>query len=148
MASEKGKQSEASSTAHSFSVHHQAVFSDSGTAHDDGDERTSIDENGFLELDDTPFETTLFDHGVDIEIRAPTPRIETGGSDEFVDDRPVSAVRERLGGDSQDSEDLSQQGMLFASTDADQRTLDGEQASDRFMFGHRRQRDRTDEQEH
>ncbi|MFC7140016.1 hypothetical protein ACFQMA_09235 [Halosimplex aquaticum] len=148
MVSEMKKQSEVSSTAHSFSVHHQAVFSDSGTAHDDGDERTSIGENGFLELDDTPSETTLFDHGVDIDTRTPTPRIETGGSDEFVDDRPVSAVRERLGGDSQDSEYPSQQGMLFASTDADQRTLDGEQASARFMFDHRRQRGRIDEQEY
>jgi hypothetical protein len=124
-----------SSIDRSFSAHHQAVFAGGGTGPDsDQDEQNTVDDEGFLALDDTPFETTLFDHGVDGDTRAPTARIESGGSDEFIDDRPTSATRARLGDDADEVDDSGHQGTLFADTALDQRTLNGEQANRRFMF--------------
>ena len=85
-----------SCTDRSFTVHHQAVFASDDTGPDnDQDEQTTVDWEGLLALGDTPFETNLFDHGVDGDRRTPTTRIESGGSDEFVDDRPASAIRAR-----------------------------------------------------
>ena len=124
-----------SSTDRSFTVHHQAVFAGGGTGPDsDQDEQNTVDVEGLLALDDTPFETTLFDHGVDGDTRTSPSRIEMGGSSEFVDDRPLSAVRARLGDNHGEADDPGHQGTLFADTATDQRTLDGDQANTRFMF--------------
>jgi hypothetical protein len=125
----------------SFTVHHQSVFvfdsnsgSESGSSSSSEASSDTVDEHGLLALDDEPFETTLFDHGVDVDTRQPTSRLETGGSKEFIDDRPASAIRS--GHDQTDSFEAGSgiQGTLSADTALDQRTLNGDQASARFMF--------------
>ena len=134
----------------SFTVHHQSVFvigadadSDGNTDHTADTKTQTVDEHGLLAFDDEPFETTLFHHGVDVHTRQGTSRIETGGSDEFVDDRPLSAIRS--GRDSTDSLEAApgQQGTLFPDTALDQRTLNGDQASARFMFEVEQRRQQT-----
>jgi hypothetical protein len=127
----------------SFTVHHQSVFV---TVDGEGDAETdtgtkTVDEHGLLALDDEPFETTLFHHGVNVDTRERTSRIEIGGSDEFIDDRPLSVICSRNGAKTTLDDAPGSQGTLFADTAVDQRTLDGEQASVRFMFeaDHRRQ---------
>jgi len=122
MATENPKKS--SCTERSFVVHHQSVFVED-TASSDG-----IDETGLLEIDDTPFETTLSDHGLDIDTQARTPRIDSGGSQDFVDDRPLSAIRASKGGHSTEG----RQEVHFVNTEVDQRTLGGGQASARCLF--------------
>mgnify|MGYP007042281843 CR=1 FL=1 len=137
-----------SSNDRSFTVHHQAVFTgDDVEPSSDQDEQTTVDDEGLLALNDTPFETTLFDHGVDGDKRTPTARIESGGSDEFIDDRPPSAIRARLGDDELGIDGSGYQGTLFADTAVDQRTLDGEQANARFMFDKRRRRSEDEDQD-
>jgi hypothetical protein len=138
----------------SFTVHHQSVFViDSDTGGDGDTDRTAdtktIDEHGLLALDDKPFETTLFHHGVDIDTRQRTSRIETGGSGEFIDDRPLSAIRSGRATTDRLNAAPGQQGTLFADTALDQRTLNGEQANARFMFEiqKRRQSSREDPQD-
>ncbi len=113
-----------SCTERSFAVHHQSVFVEN-TSSSDG-----IDETGLLEIDDTPFETTLSDHGLNIDTQPRTPRIDSGGSEEFVDDRSLSAIRASNGGHSTEG----RQEALFVNTEADQRTLDGGQANTKFLF--------------
>jgi len=130
-------------------VHHQSVFVT--TEHEDeaqnapnNTETKTIDGAGLLALDDEPFETTLFHHGVNVDTRERTSRIETGGSDEFVDDRPLSASRVQ-NGEKTDPEDApGLQGTLFADTAVDQRTLGGDQASARFMFEADQRRQQAD----
>jgi hypothetical protein len=135
-----------SRTDRSFTVHHQAVFASDDTGPDnDQDEQTTVDGEGLLALDDTPFETTLFDHGVDGDRRTPTTRIESGGSDEFVDDRPASAIRARSGKNGLEFAGSGRQGTLFADTAVDQRTLDGGQVNARFMFERRRSRSENED---
>jgi hypothetical protein len=124
---------------HPLSVHHQSVFvtsdrDDEAQTTQRNTETETVDEAGLLALDDEPFETTLFHHGVDIDTRERPSRFETGGSDEFVDDRPLSAIRVQ-NGEKPDPEDApGLQGTLFADTAVDQRTLGGDQANARFMF--------------
>ena len=125
----------------SFTVHHQSVFViDSDTGGDGDTDRTAdttiktIDEHGLLALDDEPFETTLFHHGFDVDTRQRTSRIETGGSDDFVDDRPLSAIRSGRAPTDPLEAASGQQGTLFADTALDQRTLGGKQANARFIF--------------
>jgi len=113
-----------SCTERSFAVHHQSVFVEE-TASSDG-----IDETGLLEIDDTPFKTTLSDHGIDIDTQARTPRIDSGGSQEFVDDRPLSAIRASNEGNGTEG----RQEALFVNTEADQRTLGGGQANTKCLF--------------
>jgi hypothetical protein len=138
-----------SSTDRSFTVHHQAVFAGGGTGPDsDQDEQNTVDVEGLLALDDTPFETTLFDHGVDGDTRTSPSRIETGGSNEFIDDRPVSAIDARLGNDDIGIDGSGHQGTLFADTAIDQRTLDGEQANARFMFDKQRRRGESEDRDY
>lgn len=122
MVTEKHKNS--SCTDRSFAVHHQSVFVEEPAGSD------GIDETGLLDIDDTPFETTLSDHGLDIDTQPRTSRIDTGGSQEFVDDRPLSALR------SSNVRDRSEgiQEKLFTDTDADQRTLAGRQANAKCLF--------------
>ncbi len=122
MATENPKKS--SCTERSFAIHYQSVFVEE-TASSDG-----IDETELLEIDDTPFETTLSDHGLDIDTQVRTSRIDSGGSQEFVDDRPLSAIRASNGGNSTEE----RQEALFVNTEADQRTLGGGQASARCLF--------------
>jgi hypothetical protein len=86
----------------SFTVHHQSVFvttEHEDEAQDDPEntETKTIDGAGLLALDDEPFETTLFHHGVNVDTRERASRIETGGSDEFVDNRSLSAIRAQNG---------------------------------------------------
>ena len=103
----------------SFTVHHQSVFvttehEDEAQDAPDNTETKTIDEAGLLALDDEPFETTLFHHGVGVDTRERASRIETGGSDEFVDDRPLSVIRAQ-DGEKTVPEDVSNlQGTLFA----------------------------------
>ncbi|WP_220619679.1 hypothetical protein [Haloarcula rubra] len=122
MVTENTKKS--SCTERSFAVHHQSVFVED-TASSDG-----IDETELLEIDDTPFETTLSDHGLDIDTQARTPRIDSGGGQEFIDDRPLSAIRASNGGDGTEG----RQEALFVNTEVDQRTLGGGQANARCLF--------------
>lgn len=131
----------------SFTVHHQSVFVIGADADSDGDtDHTAdrkikiVDEHGLLAFDDEPFETTLFHHGVDVDTRQRTSRIETGGSDEFIDDRPLSAIRSRRATTDPFEAAPGQQGTLFADTALDQRTLNGEQANARFLFEVRQRR--------
>lgn len=127
----------ADASARSFDVHHQAVFIEDGTV-EDGER--AVDEKGLLKLDDTPFETTLFDHGVNVDTRSQTSRIETAGSDDFIDDRPLTKT-----GNSLDAGNgPGMQGTLFADTAVDQRTLEGDQASARFMFEAEQRRQEAD----
>jgi len=116
-----------------FTVHHQSVFIIDSDP-DSNTETKTVDEQGLLALDDEPIETTLFHHGVDIDTRQRTSRIEIGGSDEFIDDRPLSAIRS--GRSNPDSLEAAPglQGKLFADTALNQRTLNGDQANARFMF--------------
>jgi hypothetical protein len=140
---------------HPLSVHHQSVFVDT-TEHEDEDqdepedtETKTVDEAGLLALDDEPFETTLSHHGVDVDTRERASRIETGGSDEFIDDRPLSAIRAQNGEQTDPEEAPGLQGTLFADTAVDQRTLGGDKANARFMFeaDQRRQQIDTGEQD-
>ncbi|WP_251344585.1 hypothetical protein [Haloplanus halophilus] len=120
-----------------FTVHHQSVFvidSDSGSETNAKSKTKTVDEHGLLALDDEPFETTLFHHGVDVDTRQRTSRIETGGSDEFIDDRPLSAIRSGRSNPDSLKTAPGLQGTLFADTALDQRTLNGDQANARFMF--------------
>lgn len=135
MSTEESTSSSDSSTttSRSFDVHHQSIFI-TDAANEAVAEKQSVDEQGLLALDDEPFETTLFDHGIDVDTRQQTSRIETGGSDEFIDDRPLSAIRpERSDPDSLETAP-GLQGTLFTDTACDQRTLNDDQASARFMF--------------
>lgn len=120
----------------SFSVHHQSVFI-TGEDDEDGNQAntkmTVVDDHGLLALGDEPFETTLFHHGIEIDTQRRTSRIDTGGSEEFIDDRPLTAIRPRNSGDSTEDRP-GHQGTLFTDTVVDQRTLDGERANARFIF--------------
>ncbi|MFT4923257.1 MAG: hypothetical protein ACI8XM_002483 [Haloarculaceae archaeon] len=135
--------------ARSFDIHHQSIFI-TETGDDDGTaEKNTVDEHGLLAFDDEPFETTLFHHGVNVDTRQRTTRIDTGGSDEFIDDRPPSAIRSRNAGAKDPLQDApGLQGTLFADTTVDQRTLDGQQASARFMFEAQQRRQTHDTDEH
>jgi len=153
MSTDTDTSTSASNRHRSFTVHHQSVFAtteqDDEARHDpENTETKTVDEAGLLALDDEPFETTLFHHGVDVDTRERPSRIETGGSDEFVDDRPLSVIRAQ-DGEKTVPEDVSNlQGKLFADTVVDQRTLGGDQASARFMFEadqHRQQADSRDQ---
>ena len=143
------KTTSASSTnrQQSLTVHHQAVFVTTDEDAEDTETKT-VDETGLLVFNDEPFETTLFHHGVDVDTRTRTPRIDTGGSDEFVDDRPLSAIQERNGKKPSPEDAPGLQGTLFADTEVDQRTLGGEQASARFMFEAEQRRQPARESEH
>lgn len=134
----------------SFTVHHQSVFVIDSEWDADGDtDRTpdaktkTVDEHGLLALDDEPFETTLFHHGVHVDTRQRTSRIETGGSDEFIDDRPLSDIRSGRATTNPLEAAPGQQGTLFPDTALDQRTLNGDQASARFMFEVEQRRQQT-----
>jgi hypothetical protein len=125
---------------HALRVHHQSVFVGT-TGHEDGaqddpenTETKTVDEAGLLALNDEPFETTLSHHGVDVDTRERASRIETGGSDEFIDDRPLSAIRAQNGEQTDPEDAPGLQGTLFADTAVDQRTLGGDKANARFMF--------------
>jgi hypothetical protein len=140
---------------HPLSVHHQSVFVDT-SEHEDEDqdepedtETKTVDGAGLLALDDEPFETTLSHHGVDVDTRERASRIETGGSDEFVDDRPLSAIHAQNGKKTDPEDAPGLQGTLFADTAVDQRTLGGDKANARFMFeaDQRRQQIDTGEQD-
>lgn len=131
----------ASTPKRSFTVHHQSIFViDSNSDADSDADRTTdtetktIDDHGLLALDDEPFETTLFHHGVDIDTRQRISRIEAGGSDEFIDDRPLSAIRSGRSNPGSLEAAPGLQGTLFADIALDQRTLNGDQASARFIF--------------
>ncbi|WP_255153014.1 hypothetical protein [Halorarius halobius] len=135
-----------------LSVHHQSVFVT--TEHEDEDqdepedtETETVDEAGLLTLDDEPFETTLSHHGVDVDTRDRASRIETGGSDEFVDDRPLSAIRAQNGEKTVPEDAPGLQGTLFADTAVDQRTLGGDKANARFMFEADQRRQQADSRE-
>ena len=132
---------------HPLSVYHQSVFvttEDEGKNDPENTDTKTIDEAGLLALDHEPFETTLFHHRVDVDTRDRASRIDTGGSDEFVDDRPLSVIRAQ-DGEKTVSEDASGlQGTLFADTAVDQRTLGGDQASARFMFEADQRRQQAD----
>jgi len=143
------KTTSASSTnrQQSLTVHHQAVFVTTDEDAEDTETKT-VDETGLLALDDEPFETTLFHHGVDVDTRTRTPRIDTGGSDEFVDDRPLSAIREPNGKKTSPEDAPGLQGTLFADTKVDQRTLGGEQAIARFMFEAEQRRHHASKSKH
>ena len=149
MSTDTDTSTSASNRHRSFTVHHQSVFAtteqDDEARHDpENTETKTVDEAGLLALDDEPFETTLFHHGVDVDTRERPSRIETGGSDEFVDDRPLSAIRAQ-DGEKTVPEDVSNlQGKLFADTVVDQRTLGGDQASARFMFEADQRRQQAD----
>ena len=121
----------------SFSVHHQSVFvTAESEAQDDSEtpEMKTVDEAGLLALNDEPFETTLFHHGVDVDTRERSSRIETGGSDEFIDDRPPAAIRAQNGERTVPEDASGLQGTLFADTATDQRTLGGKEASTLLLF--------------
>ena len=149
MSTDTDTSTSASNRHRSFTVHHQSVFAtteqDDEARHDpENTETKTVDEAGLLALDDEPFETTLFHHGVDVDTRERPSRIETGGSDEFVDDRPLSVIRAQ-DGEKTVPEDVSNlQGKLFADTAVDQRTLGGDQASARFMFEADQRRQQAD----
>jgi len=136
MSTEESSNSSTSSTTttRSFDVYHQSVFI-TDAADEVGAEKQSVDDNDLLALDDKPFETSLVHYGVGVDTRQRTSRIDTGSTDEFVDDRPLSTVESttnRSNGTQRD--DLGLQGTLFADTTVGQQTLNGEQASTRFMF--------------
>ena len=100
MSTDTDTSASASNRHRSFTVHHQSVFvttEDEAQNDPENTDTKTIDEAGLLALDDEPFETTLFHHGVDVDTRDRASRIETGGSDEFVDDRPLSAIRAQDG---------------------------------------------------
>jgi hypothetical protein len=136
----------------SFTVHHQSVFvttEHEDEAQDDPEntETKTIDGAGLLALDDEPFETTLFHHGVNVDTRERASRIETGGSDEFVDNRSLSAIRAQNGEKTVPEDTSGRQRTLFADTAVDQRTLDGDKASARFMFETDQRRQQADSRE-
>jgi len=102
--------------------------SKSSTDADDDDSSPSIQrpntnpqmkftDDGNLEVDKTPVETTFADFGADVDTQERETRIDQGASEEFVDDRTV-----RPGSDEDDSE----QDSLFVGADEDQRSLTGE----------------------
>lgn len=95
---------------------------------DDGDSSPSVErpdinpqmkftDDGDLEVDDTPVETTFADFGADVDTQERETRIDQGASDEFVDDRTV-----RPGSD----EDDTDQESLLVGADEDQRSLTGD----------------------
>jgi len=147
MSTDTDTSASASNRHRSFTVYHQSVFVTTEHEAQNNPENTetrTVDEAGLLALDDEPFETTLFQNGVDVDTRERASRIKTGGSDEFVDDRPLSAIRAQ-DGEKTVPEDVSNfQGTLFADTAVDQRTLGGDQASARFMFEADQRRQQAD----
>jgi len=147
MSTDTDTSASASNRHRSFTVHHQSVFvttEDEAQNDPENTDTKTIDEAGLLALDDEPFETTLFHHGVDVDTRDRASRIETGGSDEFVDDRPLSAIRAQDGEKTVPEDASGLQGTLFADTAVDQRTLGGDQASARFMFEADQRRQQAD----
>ena len=93
-----------------LSIHRQAVFGTEG-----------------LELETGAVETTLTDHRIEVGHQRST-RLDVPTSQDFVDDRPPT---------SDSRVDAGEQGSLFASSTAGQRTLDGRDASVVPRFGDR-----------
>jgi hypothetical protein len=85
--------------------------------------QAAFGQDGELEVESRILETTLAEHGVDIDLNRPSSRIDRPASDEFVDDRLEMAHL-----------DVSEQGALFASDDDAQVTLEGDSASVRCLF--------------
>jgi len=86
--------------------------------------QTAFGDNGQLEVTETSVETSLEDFGADVDHRDWDSRLDQPKASEFgVDDRP--AVEQSTEG---------AQSTLFADTDEDQQTLNGEDAAARCLF--------------
>lgn len=82
--------------------------------------------DGGLEEDDTPTETSLGDWGMDVDDDDGETRIETGASDEFVDDRTVIP--------GQDPDDGEQEALILGTTDDAQQSLSGDDDTEYCPF--------------
>lgn len=85
--------------------------------------QVAFGQDGQLEVESGAVETTLAEHGVDLNLHQPSSRIDQPASHEFVDDR-LELVRS----------EVSEQGALFASDDDAQVTLEGDSAALRYLF--------------
>ncbi|MFC7200697.1 hypothetical protein [Halospeciosus flavus] len=86
--------------------------------------QTAFTATGDLEVSEEAVETSLADFGADVDHRDRETRLDEPEATTFgVDDRPE--VSGSSDGD---------QSSLFADTEDDQQTLDGEQASERCLF--------------
>jgi hypothetical protein len=86
--------------------------------------QTAFGDDGQLEVTETSVETSLEDFGADGDHRDRDSRLDRPEASEFgVDDRPEAE---------QPSE--GDQSTLFADTDEDQQTLNGEDAAARCLF--------------
>ena len=100
-----------------LSIHRQAVFGTEG-----------------LEVETGAVETTLPDHGIEVDHQRST-RLDVPTSESFVDDRPQTSAS---------SVDAGEQEPLFASSTPGQRTLDDRDASMVPLFGDRSDRRSSD----
>ena len=87
--------------------------------------RQAVFSSGRIAVDETPVESTLSDHGIEL---APSrsSRIDVPSCRGFVDERRIERSSNGSGGD---------QTTLFAATSRDQRTLDGCLATVQPLFG-------------
>ena len=87
--------------------------------------RQAVFGNGGIAVDESPVESTLSDHGIELAPSRPS-RIDMPRCRGFVDERPIES-----------SSDISEsnQAALFAATSRDQRTLDGRLAAIQPLFG-------------
>jgi len=84
--------------------------------------QTTFTDDGQLEAEDT--DSTLEHFGADVDHREKESKIDRPSASEFgIDDRPSENRRES-----------GEQAKLFASDDENQRTLEGERASDVSTF--------------
>ena len=87
--------------------------------------RQAVFSSGRIAVDETPVESTLSDHGIDLAPSRPS-RIDVPPCRSFVDERRIESSSNGSGDD---------QTTLFAATSHDQRTLDGSLAAIQPLFG-------------
>ena len=87
--------------------------------------RQTVFDSGGIAVDETPVESTLSDHGIELAPSRPS-RIDKPRCRGFVDQRPI---------ENSSNVGESDQMVLFAATSSDQRTLDGRLAAIQPLFG-------------
>ena len=87
--------------------------------------RQAVFGNGGIAVDESPVESTLSDHGIELAPSRPS-RIDIPRCRGFVDERPIESSSDVTEGN---------QAALFAATSRDQRTLDGRLAAIQPLFG-------------
>lgn len=87
--------------------------------------RQAVFGNGGIAVDESPVESTLSDHGIELAPSRPS-RIDMPRCRGFVDERPIESSSDVTEGN---------QTALFATTSRDQRTLDGRLAAIQPLFG-------------